>query len=80
MIISHKPHKARKAYKCELSGRTINAGEEYISVTQKVDNDFYTIKVCEKAWDLVLDAWDCFENAICDCLDKDLYIDLKDTD
>ena len=74
MIISHKSYKARKPYKCELSGKIINEGEQYISVAQKVGDVFFSIKVCINAWDVVLYMLDACGNTINECLDEDTYL------
>lgn len=77
MIISKKIVKARKPYKCELSGNNIIVGEKYVIVSQKVENNFYSIKVCFDAWKLVMEMWDAASNAINECLDEKTYKWLK---
>lgn len=77
MIISYKSHKARNPYKCELSGETIDKGSQYISVAQKVGDVFFSMKVCNNAWNVVLDMFDACGNTINECLDEDTYLYLN---
>ena len=77
MIISNKIKKARKNYKCDLSGRMIEIGSKYVLVAQKVENEFFSIRVHSDAWALVMSMWDSAGNAIEECLDEETYNYLK---
>lgn len=80
MVLSEKKHKARKDYKCDLSGKKINAGDVYVSVAQKVEGVFFCIRACKDAWDFVNDMRFGFENFVDECMDRDTYRTLKELD
>lgn len=76
MIISHKERKARKEYKCDLSGKKIAVGKTYESVTQTYESKIFAIKVHADAWRFVQDMEDACGNRIDELLDKSTYRDL----
>lgn len=47
--ISSKMVKARKQYRCMLSGKTIKIGDEYESTVCKYDGEIYTFRIHKEA-------------------------------
>ena len=74
MIVKVTKHKAQKPYKCDLSHKPINAGDEYYSIFQKFSDGTYFLKASKEAWELIESMWDACSNMIEeDGVDDEMY-------